>query len=644
MPASPVWSIESRKTPRSVLRLFTSVTGYYAQPPPEYRLPRVPVWKSPVYPELAQGLVGFSALAPDSRLMCLPTEMLVKIAEHLADDRAALSALSLVNHFFLSLARCYLFDTVRLDYGPRTWGLLWRLCYESHQRALNGGQTIGPSIGACIRRIRVKTDVSWVQCFHDLWLYDKNRHYLAGGAEHKNLRVANSCYFDNYIPLIGRILDRKTLLRLDAFTWEDPVLLEKPFFDGLVRSSIRHLTLSSGCVREDFSLETPSGGPWPLQSLTANLEVRRHRAPQTPDVCPSNEEDEDVNADNDEDDDDDDNDNDTGLFFTSASLLRLCAPTIETLSWRLHRARQPLSVHPGPISFPRLRVVDLASNMELDDSLVASLVTSRLARLGVDMKHDASTLARLFDQGHMPSFKSFCWAFEAQEPEETRLLDFLADNPQLEKLCLGVPTSAEFLDWSVVPLLASSFSHLTSLSLCWRGTSIAASSLAAVGALRSLEDLQIGALNRFDFDPWGVDHDVVRRALRRLARLRRLAFANDSYRVTADNPHKSYYAEQDLEPGDYATACARPDLDGASIVARVPALPAPCVWELSHRNRMLAEAERYAAVLPSLEWLLLGQIPMAVRRARGHDGAEVVAQWCRRDECLEAVKEIWGCP
>lgn len=37
------------------------------------------------------------------------------------------------------------------------------------------------------------------------------------------------------------------------------------------------------------------------------------------------------------------------------------------------------------------------------------------------------------------------------------------------------------------------------------------------------------------------------------------------------------------------------------------------IWELSHRNFMLAESEKYAAVLPSLEWIYCGQWPMKIK-------------------------------
>ncbi|KAK5732108.1 hypothetical protein LTR17_010816 [Elasticomyces elasticus] len=41
-------------------------------------------------------------------------------------------------------------------------------------------------------------------------------------------------------------------------------------------------------------------------------------------------------------------------------------------------------------------------------------------------------------------------------------------------------------------------------------------------------------------------------------------------------------------------------------------LPAEEVWELSHRNKMLDEAEDFARLMPTLRWLFLGQWPMKI--------------------------------
>ncbi|RFU73471.1 hypothetical protein TARUN_8779 [Trichoderma arundinaceum] len=59
------------------------------------------------------------------------------------------------------------------------------------------------------------------------------------------------------------------------------------------------------------------------------------------------------------------------------------------------------------------------------------------------------------------------------------------------------------------------------------------------------------------------------------------------------------------------------------------------IWERAHRNRMLAQAEAYAAVFPALDWILCGQRPMGfqcdLENHISHKKAIPLTQ--HRDEC-----------
>jgi hypothetical protein len=54
---------------------------------------------------------------------------------------------------------------------------------------------------------------------------------------------------------------------------------------------------------------------------------------------------------------------------------------------------------------------------------------------------------------------------------------------------------------------------------------------------------------------------------------------------------------------------------------------------------MLAEAEKYAAIVPSLEWVYFGQIPMGFKLQP--DRMRAVPLWHRRDDCVTALSEIF---
>ncbi|RYP67903.1 hypothetical protein DL769_005639 [Monosporascus sp. CRB-8-3] len=186
-----------------------------------------------------------------SRLLTIPVEILANILKYIAEDKKALASLALVNSDCRQLARSYQFSTVCFDYGPNTLDLLARLVEEGRERDSNHGATLTPSIGACIRRIQVKTDTYGVQKLSDLWVSRQDFKALPDEEKDERLEDAHQAYFDTYIPHIGLVLRNKSLPHLEYLAWEDPVLLERPFFNSLVRSSITQLKLSKVRVMEN---------------------------------------------------------------------------------------------------------------------------------------------------------------------------------------------------------------------------------------------------------------------------------------------------------------------------------------------------------------------------------------------------------
>ncbi|KAL8684325.1 MAG: hypothetical protein Q9218_008339, partial [Villophora microphyllina] len=72
--------------------------------------------------------------------------------------------------------------------------------------------------------------------------------------------------------------------------------------------------------------------------------------------------------------------------------------------------------------------------------------------------------------------------------------------------------------------------------------------------------------------------------------LEKMAFNRDGYPI--EDPM--------LSPYDYYS---QPYQEGSAFAAR---------WERNHRKRMLIEVNKYVNVMPKLEWMCFGKIPMKV--------------------------------
>lgn len=64
-------------------------------------------------------------------------------------------------------------------------------------------------------------------------------------------------------------------------------------------------------------------------------------------------------------------------------------------------------------------------------------------------------------------------------------------------------------------------------------------------------------------------------------------------------------------------------------------------WERGHRQRMLDEAKKYIDVMPKLQWLYFGQIPMGVvSDQRGPKTVRPLFE--ERDDCYTLLKRMFG--
>lgn len=172
------------------------------------------------------------SLAP---LFQLPLEVLSIIIHHV--EPASLAALARVSRDCRQLARSRQFASIQLDYSDSSLDLLEKLMSESVERLENGGYTLYPSLGACIRRIRVGTHPGWVARRHGVSLDDRFMD-LEQNERNSCLTKADHFFFENNLTWIRIVLSyRTTLPHLELIDWEDKITLSKDMFDGL---SIRH--------------------------------------------------------------------------------------------------------------------------------------------------------------------------------------------------------------------------------------------------------------------------------------------------------------------------------------------------------------------------------------------------------------------
>jgi hypothetical protein len=294
---------------------------------------------------------------------------------------------------------------------------------------------------------------------------------------------------------------------LDSLDWEDPVLLERPFFNSLARFSVKQLKLSRVCAAEDIEVETPPYGAWPLRSLDVEIKLAQYGRRQSQVAEPNGggqnllddpRDGQPVEHQDLHDASPASQEGEADFFRLSTSILRLCASTLETLKWSHgHDMSKPIPFDPGLVEFPRLRALDLGSRMKLEKHLAKALIRSSLSRLTIDTTDPV--ISQCLDEiGRIHALETFVW--NSWDLQETQSLDFLSRNTQLRNLVIGLPVSPEFLNRRVIPLLVSSFNPLTSLSLCWADKSIPESSIIAISAIKSLEQLELRATDPTNFD------------------------------------------------------------------------------------------------------------------------------------------------
>lgn len=108
-------------------------------------------------------------------------------------------------------------------------------------------------------------------------------------------------------------------------------------------------------------------------------------------------------------------------------------------------------------------------------------------------------------------------------------LDFLAANKQISMSSLQCWPFSDGLDRQILPILESSFTNLKSLSLVYHDPrNFPESPLAAISRICGLEELHLSVGLRSEMR-WRIDHEAMRKHLKSLKFLRKLAFSRDTY-------------------------------------------------------------------------------------------------------------------
>lgn len=526
-------------------------------------------------------------------LFRLPTEILGIILHHVAPD--SLASLALVNRDCLQWARSRRFASIHLDYSPSSWGLLGPLLEEASSGFSPSCSVSSlPRLGLCIRRITVATLPYWVTCRHGVELggeFDE----LSEDEKTKRMVDASSAFYDTYIPCIRHILNPIVLPHLELLDWEDRISLSQSFFEALAVSRIKYLRLFRVPLKQEFDIAAQLSSVtfnWPLRTL--HLELYPHHRFY-------------------------------GKLSTSplgSSILRLCSPTLEDLKLRTMEIDDYYSFGDSTINplprFPHLRNLDIGRVGFKDSSMLEALVQSNLRYLQIG-SHWNSVYMDFFEKiGTLPALNTFVWdGYLSDEPP----CSFLHANSHIKKLTFLYAVSSVNLETKIVPLLEKNFRNLASLRMIWKGKSIAKSALRGICTLKTLKQVSLSAGEQYGWKhDWVINHDCLRHYLSSLPLLERLAFSRDSYSFEDSRLGvESYYSQVDILETDDSEK-----------------------WEHRHRQRMLDEANKYVSVMPRLEWIYLGQIPMSVEKGDLAGSKCVRALSETRDGCWTFLRKMFG--
>ena len=344
---------------------------------------------------------------------------------------------------------------------------------------------------------------------------------------------------------------------------------------------MKHLKLFRVEVEHEFAIELPKAlatQRWQLRTLFLEVmpSVDRQREITTSSLC--------------------------------TSILRLCAPTLESLTWESGIARSDsitlaAEARDPKLCFPYLRDLKLGDVKLRDHSILDALVQDGLRSFEVDTTRNPIRAGFFRKHRTIPSLETFVWSYP--RIPSTHSLEFLRANTHLSKFSLERRAPAELLE-RLLSILSTSFSMLKSLSLVWESTSIPESALELISTLKSLEQVHLSAGQQSGWKcDWVIDHESMRKYLEKLPCLRKIALGRDFY---CSGP--IYHRDQ--------------------------------VWEGKHRACVKAEATQYVIAMPKLEWLYVGEYCLGFANFQGITEKEPYLLFEDRHICWTMVRRMFG--
>ncbi|KAF5662624.1 hypothetical protein FCIRC_11442 [Fusarium circinatum] len=554
--------------------------------------------------------------ASSCKLLCLPAEILAKVVDSL-DDTTSLESLAEVNSDCQQLACCSYFAQVTFDYSLEAKRLAFDLVEDKKARSIRG---------SCIRKVIWAPEPQHVANNHrELYeaFYDEEVEPLTDEQEQVLYNEACAEYVEARAATVEAI---SSLPNLETLVWKDEFSLDKKFFEKITRCSARHIELDRPAIDDAWALTPPlTPSTWPLRSLKLDVSLAHDKLREIKSK------------------------GETGThpmtrFFST--LFHLCSSTLESLTWtysgEIRDKDVPISIGETAVSFLRLRYLKLRC-VKLDSVAMSSFLTASLTSLDLDemvlTNPSTSTCEPLRD------LEDFAVSHPPTEaPACERIAEFISQHTGLRRLYFQENLEGiKYLDNIILPTLSGlDFGNLKSLYLAWGETQIPDESLQMIARLASLEQLSLRAGRPCEWKYyWDVDHDKLRHHLRPLQRLTKLALAHDTYPLDVDSLPTGFYYHCPIPPESVEKANARPELDREEMTDGVEEYTTR--WERTHRNRMLDQAEQYAAIFPKLAWMFCGQRPMGfVRMSEGQNGLpKAIPLTKERDQCRTYLETLF---
>ncbi|KAL8712494.1 MAG: hypothetical protein Q9220_003342 [cf. Caloplaca sp. 1 TL-2023] len=488
--------------------------------------------------------------ASGANLLKLPTELLTMVVEQI--PRESRGSFALVHSRCRQFVHALQLEYVRFDASRISLAILDQLREEA--KALQNDAPMNRlSIGCFVRGIAVSREPDSPINTADTIIEKESPESQLKKRSHESVGIGA----DNnagFVETIAALISQKTVFpQLYSLTWEEINFLQPPCLQAVKSSTLQNLCIYNYDCREISIEEIPrdlTSLRCPLRRLILRLESSYDETPfEVRDICDR--------------------------------LLFPCASTLETLIWA--GGRQHTSLDDCPISptFASLSHLELSRFVISDRTLLHALIHDGLVSLAVSEFLGGPIFDFLKVRGHMPGLQSLVW--QTNRVEKNALLSFLLANTHLSVLMIPRPVPRKVLDQEIMPMLASSFFNLTSLSLAWDSPDISCQALQDLSALAGLQQLHIRAKDRQGWrDEWLIDHKRMRSYLVKLQRLKKLVFTLDTYRIGPAMLAGTYYRYK-----DYKTAAGLDD--GYTVEA----------YEQDHEHRMLQEATHLVAFCAS---------------------------------------------